>query len=169
MTPIQVQYAQLSEERAREVDALLKSAFPDMKGDYHAAQPPDGIFLHHQDGQLTGHLAAYRRDVRIDGQPEHIGLLGGIAVARSWRGRGIAKALIGAAHRYFRAQGIRYSVLFAFEPTYYASSGYKPMENETRFVENGTARRFVYRGGMVAELGDAPWSCRLLDLRSEVV
>jgi len=148
---------------------LLDDAFPDMAGDYYGSTIPDAVFLETRGKDVLGHLALFKRDVLLDGQSDRIGLLGGIAVASGWQGRGLAKALIAAAHDQLRHDGIAFSILFAFEPDRYRSSGYQLMLNETRFLEAGQTRQFVYRGGMVAALGDQPWTCRLLDLQGPVV
>jgi len=148
---------------------LLDDAFPDMAGDYYGSTIPDAVFLETRGDDVLGHLALFTRDVLLDGRPDRIGLLGGIAVATGRQGRGLAKALIAAAHDQLRGDGIAFSILFAFDPDRYRSSGYRPMLNETRFLEAGRPQQFVYRGGMVAALGDKPWTCTLLDLQGPVV
>jgi len=148
---------------------LLDDAFPDMAGDYYGSVIPDTVFLETRGKDVFGHLALFKRDVLLDGQPDRIGLLGGIAVATGWQGMGLAKALIAAAHDQLRHDGVAFSILFAFDPDRYLSSGYRPILNETRFLEAGLPRQFVYRGGMVAVLGDRPWTCGLLDLQGPVV
>jgi hypothetical protein len=43
------------------------------------------------------------------------------------------------------------------------------MTNETRFLEDGVWKQFVYRGGMVAELAKQKWPDGILDLRGRTV
>jgi predicted acetyltransferase len=93
-----------------------------------------------------------------------VGLIGEIAVAADHRGRG-SRGLVRQAHDDLRARSIPFSILFAFAPRVYASSGYKPMQNETRFRDiDGAWKTFVYRGGMYAELSDRAWPNQLVDL-----
>ncbi len=63
-----------------------------------------------------------------------------------------------------------FSVLFAFDPARYRSSGYRLMTNETRFLDSdGRWKQLVYRGGMFAELGSRKWPNRMLDLRGRAL
>jgi hypothetical protein len=60
--------------------------------------------------------------------------------------------------------------LFAFEPRVYSSSGYKLMQNRTRFLDmDGEWKSIVYRGSMYAELLGRPWPNLPIDLRGPVV
>nr|WP_295891637.1 GNAT family N-acetyltransferase [uncultured Devosia sp.] len=152
----------------KSVQLLLDEAFPDMAGNYCGSTIPDAIFVERRAADILGHAAVFKRNVLLDGRPDRIGLLGGIAVATAWQGQGLAKALIAAAHDQLRRDGIAFAILFAFEPDRYLSSGYSPMTNQTRFLQAGRHRQFVYRGAMVAALGDEPWTCRLLDLQGPV-
>jgi hypothetical protein len=52
----------------------------------------------------------------------------------------------------------------------YLSSGYRLMQNETRFLDvDGAWKTFVYRGSMFAELAERPWPNRMLELAGGVV
>jgi predicted N-acetyltransferase YhbS len=156
--------------RASQARALLDVAYPDgAPGEldkYYARHGlPAATFLVEEDNLVVGHLSVFERQVRIGEEALQIGLLGEIAIAADRRKQGLAADLVAHAHRYLRSRAIPFSVLFAFEPAVYASSGYKPMLNETRAIEaDGQWRTYVFRGGMVAELSDRPWSGKLLDL-----
>jgi predicted acetyltransferase len=110
------------------------------------------------------------RDVAIGGELEEIGILGGIAVAPDQRRTGHARTLVRHAHELLRKRSIAFSILFAFEPRIYDSSGYRLMQNITRYIdEEGTTKTLVYRGSMYAELSQRPWPNELLDLRGRTV
>ncbi len=121
-----------------EVHALLRDAFPSDEataaGDYYPPYgPPATILVLREGHQIIGHLVAYRREIAIGREPVEIGMIGGVAIASAHRGTGHARALVERTHVRFRQWALPFSVLFAFEPSVYASSGYKPMANTTRF------------------------------------
>ncbi|HEL3735313.1 TPA: GNAT family N-acetyltransferase [Stenotrophomonas maltophilia] len=156
------------EHRQQAVD-LLRQAFPDMQGEGYAIPGPVALVLAMGGDHVVAHLALYERNVLLDGEPERMGLIGGVVVRADVRRQGIASRLIEAAHAELRRHGIDFAVLFALDHRHYASAGYVPMQNETCFIEDGHVRRFVYRGGMVATLGARRWTTALLDLQGETV
>ncbi|MFD3266634.1 GNAT family N-acetyltransferase [Phenylobacterium ferrooxidans] len=166
---LSVPHADLSRSLRPKVQALLAMAFPDLEGDYYKGPVPDRLFICCDDSQPVAHLAAYRRTAKADDKDCLIGMIGGVAVSPTHRRKGLSKLLIHEAHQFFRSEGISHTILFAFEPTIYASSGYELMTNPVRFVEAGEERQFVYRGSMIAHLDGSVWSVGLLDLQGEVV
>jgi predicted acetyltransferase len=156
------------------VQALLADAFPEgpsTDGDYYARHGvPDRILIVQESRQVVAHLALYRRPAKIGDEPLEIGMVGGVAVAPDHRRRGHCRLLLRRAHDYLRARAIAFSILFAFEPLVYRSSGYRLMQNETHFLDvDGAWKSFVYRGGMYAELAERSWPDRTLDLAGRVV
>jgi GNAT superfamily N-acetyltransferase len=167
MTLIRTSLTSLPRDLTAQVQALLRDAFRDGDSPHYnyGPQPPDVVVLQLDGNFIAGHLAAYTREVVIGTAPATIGLIGGVAVAETKRLRGHARAMIAEAHRYFAARGIAYSLLFAASPAIYRSSGYRDMTNTTRFVDHdGASKQLVYRGGMVAALGDTGWPDQPLDL-----
>ena len=82
------------------------------------------------------------------------------------RGRGHVRILMAEIHRHFTAEALPFSLLFAFVPAVYRSSGYREMTNTTRFLDHdGAWKDLVFRGGMVAELGSRRWPDLPIDLR----
>ncbi len=160
----------LSGDREQAVQTLLKQAFPDIGEDYYSADRPDRIVLLSNEGRPIGHLAAYVRTVSIADEELAIGLVGGVAVDAQHRRQGHAKRLLREAHGFFTGLALPFSVLFAFDPARYRSSGYRLMTNETRFLDSdGRWKQLVYRGGMFAELGSRKWPNRMLDLRGRAL
>ncbi len=156
------------------VQALLADAFPEgasTNGDYYALHgTPDRILIAREAHRVVGHLAIYCRQVKMGGEGLEIGILGGVAVAQDDRRKGHCRRLLQRAHDYLRARSIPFSILFAFEPRVYLSSGYRPMQNETHFLDvDGAWKTFVYRGSMYAELAARPWPNRMVDLAGRVV
>jgi predicted acetyltransferase len=170
---IQSSLADLEAGVAREARALLKATFLEDapgKDDYYAEYGTPALIVVLRDGsQVIGHLAAYERDVSIGSEALRIGMIGGVVIAPGYRGAGHSRALIGHAHAHFEAGKIPFSVLFAYEARVYESSGYKPMQNETRLFDKGAWHTFVFRGSMYAELSERPWPNQLLDLRGGAV
>ena len=157
-------------ELATEVSALLNDAFPDAAPDelrtYYARHGVPTTSLLLQDGsRVVGHLAVYERHIRIGGDKVFVGLLGEIATAADRRRTGLARLLIGHAHEHLQAQAIPFSILFAFEPRIYLSSGYQPMHNQTTFIAaDGQSTTLVFRGSMYAELLEDVWPNLPIDL-----
>ncbi|MEX6389167.1 hypothetical protein [Proteus mirabilis] len=89
-------------------------------------------------------------------------------VAHKYRGKGVAASLIKMAHAILKEYFVNFSILFAAD-VYYLSSGYIPMKNLTRFIENNEKKEFIYDGGMVCELGSQNWNVNILELNGEVV
>jgi predicted acetyltransferase len=152
------------------VHGLLDTAFLG-EGDYYSEHGMPALILVLCDGaHVIGHLALYEREVGIAGETVTIGMIGGVAIASDYRGRGYSRALVRHAHEYPKEQSIPFSILFAYEPRVYESSGYKLMRNETHFLDvDGAWKSFVYRGSVYAELSDRRWPNQLLDLRGRVV
>ena len=156
------------------VQALLNEAFPEgssTNGDYYARHGvPDRILIAREAQQVVGHLAVYQRRVKMGDEALEIGMIGAVAAALDHRRKGRCRLLLRRAHDYLRARSIPFSILFAFEPFVYLSSGYRPMQNETHFLDaDGAWKTFVYRGSMYAELAKRPWPNRMLELAGGVV
>ena len=154
---------------AANVRDLLNDAFdggPDELSHYYARYGlPTTTLLLTECDHVIGHLALYEREIRIGSEALVVGLLGEIAIAASHRRRGLARDLVHEARGHLRAASISFSILFAYEPRVYASSGYKLMRNVVRFLDtDGAWKTFVYRGSMYAELLGRPWPNRPVDL-----
>jgi predicted acetyltransferase len=126
---------------------------------------PAATLLLTESGCVVGHLAIYEREIRIGNETLQAGLLGEIAVAADRRRAGLARNLVHEAHAHLQAHAIPFSILFAYEPRVYVSSGYRLMQNQMRFLDtDGQWKTFVYRGSMYAELLGRPWPDQTVDL-----
>jgi len=171
---IEISRGALTGELETKVQALLDDAFPKgsaTNGDCYALHGiPDRILIAREARQVVGHLAVYRRRVKNGGEVLEIGMVGGVAVLPDHRRKGHCRLLLLRAHDYLRARSIHFSILFAFEPRVYLSSGYRLMQNETHFLDvDGAWKTFVYRGSMYAELTQRPWPNQVLELAGGVV
>lgn len=159
-----------TDEHLSEVCGLLNDAFPDGAPDelnyyYSRRGIPEATLLLAEGHRVVGHLALYEREIQIGNDELTVGLLGEIAVAADHRRMGLGHRLVHEAHERLRAESIPFSILFAFEPRVYASSGYKLMQNKTRLLDtDGKWKTFVYRGSMYAELSGRSWPNLPIDL-----
>jgi len=164
-----------SAEFATEVGALLNDAFPDgapneLSGYYSRHGIPTTTLLLRDGRRAVGHLAIFERHIKIGNASQEVGLLGEIAIAADRRRAGLARGLVQDAHAHLKERSIPFSILFAYDPRVYASSGYKLMPNKVRFLDaDGQWKTFVYRGSMYAELLGRPWPSQLIDLCGPVV
>jgi predicted acetyltransferase len=171
---LEVRPDDLSGGLASAVYRLLRDAWPEdgpNEGDYYRKLGPPAVAIVLRDGpQVCGHLGLYTREVEIGNETLEIGMLGGVVVVPDRRRRGYSRLLVRHAHEYLKERRIPFSILMAYEPRIYEGSGYKLMQNATRFIEpDGTAATFVYRGSMYAELSQKRWPNQLLDLRGPTV
>lgn len=159
----------VTEAELRSIRSLLSDAFPEITDGFYRRQVPACLVTATEGEAIVGQLAVHERPVLIDGEAEVIGIIGLVAVAHTHRRRGVAANMLVKAHDYLRSKGIAYSILFAVSEKYYTGAGYREMENETAFIEDGESKTFVYRGGMALSLSERPWAARRLDLQGEVV
>jgi predicted acetyltransferase len=157
-------------EFAGEVHALLNDAYNEgapneLKSYYARHGVPTTTMLLREGRRVVGHLAIFERQIMIAEEAVQVALLGEIAIAPDRRRRGLVRTLVRHAHERLQARAIPFSILFAYEPRVYVSSGYKLMHNQTRFVDaDGQSKTLVYRGSMYAELSERRWPDRLIDL-----
>jgi N-acetylglutamate synthase-like GNAT family acetyltransferase len=149
-----------------QVDTLLRTAF-DLADPYdYGTDRAEVVLVLDDTGRAIGHAATYRRPISIGDETMTVGMIGGVAIDPGERGRGHVRALMAEIHRHFTAEALPFSLLFAFVPAVYRSSGYREMTNTTRFLDHdGAWKDLVFRGGMVAELGRRRWPDLPIDLR----
>lgn len=116
--------------------------------------------------QIVGHLATYLREIEVGAHPLTIGMIGSVATKIAFRQQGIAKLLVEHAHRDFLFQNIIYSILFAYVPNYYISSGYRLLEDKIHYLDYEMGWRYlVFPGSMVCELSGKEWPAGIIDLK----
>ena len=149
-----------------QVDTLLRTAF-DLTDPYdYGPDRAELVLVIGDDDRAMGHAATYRRAISIGDETVTVGMIGGVAIDAAERGRGHVRRLMAEIHRHFTAEALPFSLLFAFVPAVYRSSGYREMTNTTRFLDHdGAWKDLVFRGGMMAELGRRRWPDLPIDLR----
>jgi predicted GNAT family N-acyltransferase len=159
----------LSADLAAQVDTLLQVCFG-QTAPYDYGPDRAELLLPLREGRVVGHLAAYRRAIRIGDETERVAMIGGVAIDPAERGRGHVRTMLADCHARFAAEGLPFSILFAFIPAVYRSSGYREMTNTTRFLDHdGGWKELVFRGGMVAALGSRRWPDLPIDLHGPAV
>jgi len=123
-------YIGANSEFVTEVGALLNDAFPDgapneLSGYYSRHGIPTATMLLREGPRTIGHLAIYERLINIGNASLQVGMLGEIAVAADRRRTGLARRLVRDAHAHLQERSIPFSILFAYDPRVYVSSGYK--------------------------------------------
>jgi predicted acetyltransferase len=153
---IRTSHIEASNEFATEVHVLLNDAFPEgapneLSGYYSRHGIPTTTMLLRESRRVVGHLAIYERQIKMGNEILQVGLIGELAIAAHRRRAGLARRLVRQAHENLQGRLIPFSILFAYDPRVYASSGYKLMQNQTRFLDaDGQWKTFIYRGGMIA-------------------
>jgi predicted acetyltransferase len=127
----------LGGDLASQVHALLSDAWPEdtpNEGDYYRTRgAPTTILILRVAQHVLAHVGVYERQVAIGSEMLTIGMLGGVVVAPEQRRKGYSRILVRHAHERLRVGHIPFSILFANNPRVYGSSGYKLMQNATRF------------------------------------
>jgi predicted acetyltransferase len=165
---------ELSGDLASRIHALLSDAWPEdapNEGDYYRTHgAPTAVVIIREAVNVIAHLAVYQREVAIANETLDLGILGGIVVAPDHRRNGHSRALVRRAHEWLQGRRIPFSILFTHEPRLYTSSGYRLMQNPTRFTDSdGKIKTKFHVGGMYAELSERRWTNQTLDLRGRVV
>lgn len=126
----------------------------------HFNEPPAHRWLI-RDGQggLAAQLAAHEK--RLFTEEGGVVLIGGVAevcVRPDHQGRGYVGAMLAAAHAWMRDHGIAFSLLSG-NPRYYASSGYRAVDNLLRdgVGPSGEVVRVKAEGMLAVALSKAPW------------
>jgi predicted N-acetyltransferase YhbS len=154
----------LTDAQDAQIGTLMREAYP------NTPDPKHRILALGPDDAVIGYLSAYVRTIGIGDRETPIGLIGDVATRIAFRGQGVAKALVAQAHSHFRQEGLLYSMLFAFDPPVYRSSGYEILNDAVTFVDGGGfTRTRALAGTMVCALTDVPWPFGAIDLRGPKV
>ncbi|MFH1498640.1 MAG: GNAT family N-acetyltransferase [Verrucomicrobiota bacterium] len=126
----------------------------------HFNEPPAQRWLiRGDDDGLAAHLAVHdKRFEAAGGQTFRFGGVAEVCVHPAYRGKGYVGALLAAAHAWMAAEGFAFSVLSG-KPSYYASSGYRTVDNGFRDGVDaaGAPARVRAEGLMALALTDRAW------------
>jgi predicted N-acetyltransferase YhbS len=119
--------------------SLLSACFPDpcfSTRRYCHEMPAHRWIVEDERGGLAAHIAAHDKliglrngDIRVLGIAE-------VCVRQDFRGHGLVRELVAAAHAWGRAEGFPYAMLFG-RPEVYQSSGYTLIANPIRRFDSG--------------------------------
>lgn len=110
---------------------LLALSFPEYWGRSVQAGRSHLAFNSHpvvacSQGRLIGNCGILRTPVQLDSRVVTVGCIGSVAVHPDFRGQGVAGAMLQAAIRQMRSEGITLSALFTDKPQVYARHGWAP-------------------------------------------
>ena len=105
-----------------------------------------GFYIYPVDGMVAGFYQASRRA----GRAAHVGVLGTLALAPDYQGRGIARAMLGEALRMLQADGARRVELTVESDNPKAIAFYERLG----FQREGTLRQFYKRADDAAYVDD---------------
>ncbi|MFG3049878.1 GNAT family N-acetyltransferase [Kitasatospora sp. NPDC048239] len=88
--------------------------------------------IRQQDGRLVAHTGLRRLPLTVGGLDTEVVGVGGVAVAPDLRGRGLARAVVGAALGHARTLGPRHALLFCRPPlvALYRRLGWRELDGE---------------------------------------
>lgn len=85
-------------------------------------------------GAVRSACAIVERDLRIGDARVRLGLIGSVSTDPAWRGRGFASRVLKAAEKELAEHGATFSMLWADEPGFYSSHGYREVGAELDYV-----------------------------------
>ncbi len=85
-------------------------------------------------GAIVSACAAMERELVVGSERIRVGLIGSVATAETHRRRGLGTKMLAAAERYLSEAGALFSLLWADDPAFYETRGYRPMGWEVDFV-----------------------------------
>ncbi len=133
------------------------------------SQMPRHRWIIREQGRVIAHVAVHDKSVGTPVGDLAIGGVAEVAVRPDFRGRGLVRQLIAAAHADLVWRGVPFAFLFG-DHNVYESSGYVPVNNPLRFYDPSRNEWCVRpdASAMVALLGSTPWPEGEIDLRGPV-
>jgi len=118
---------------------------------------------------VIAHLAMHDKSIGSPAGDLAIGGVSEVSVHPDFRGRGLVKKLLVAAHAAFAQRGVPFAFLFG-NGDVYRSSGYVQVKNPLRFFDPARNEWCVRPDGaaLVARLGSTPWPDGEIDLRGPI-
>ncbi len=128
------------------------------------------IILAKTGDRIIGISCSYVRNMSINSVYFIAAQVGAVAVHPDFRGSHLVTKMIGLLHALFKKEGVNASFLFAYEPKYYISSGYKMLNNPMRFYDrkSNTWKQFVWHNSMYREFGNFELPSGLIEFKGEV-
>ena len=133
------------------------------------SEMPQHRWLIREPGRVIAHAAMHDKSIGSAAGNFAIGGIAEVSVHPDFRGRGLVKQLLAAAHAAAAQRVVPFAFLFGNRDVY-RSSGYVPVKNPLRFFDpdrNGCYVR-LDDTALVALLGPTPWPEGEIDLRGPI-
>ena len=116
-----------------------------------------------EDGEVRAACALLVREFRVGPRRVRGGLIGSVASAPAWRGRGLGTRLLAEAEGTLRTRGCVFALLWANDPGFYLARGYAPfgVECDTLLVSDLAPALPEASGVRALRPGDEPFLQRL--------
>ncbi|MBK7408778.1 MAG: GNAT family N-acetyltransferase [Saprospirales bacterium] len=162
---------QLSPTLQQEIAGLLGRAFPGYpSGQTYFQQLPSFRFLATRAQQLVGHLAVAHRMINAGGTPAFVFGVCDLCVDPLFQHQKIGSILLDALEEEAVRFPVDFIVLVATEPEFYATKGFIPFENPSRWVSIkdhktvGLMQQPIPGGLLVKSLTGKKWGDGVVDL-----
>jgi GNAT superfamily N-acetyltransferase len=122
----------------RELTALLSVCFPGeerFRRQRFCREVPAHRWIITDGNMLSAHTAMHEKEITVNGEKYKTGGIAEVCVEPSYRGLGLVKTMLKAAHVWMRENGYDFSLLWASHTNVYASSGYCPIPNEVKYYD----------------------------------
>ena len=125
---------------------------------YFREPPQYRWYIRDDAGGIIAHVAVHEKVVEAAPDLIRIGGVGEVCVHPEFRGRGLVRELLSAAHVWLRSQHYPFTILFG-DPRIYGSSGYVEVDNLFTKAASGAASPSEYapRRAAVRQLADRAW------------
>jgi len=132
---------------------------------YYNEMPAHRWFIR-EPGRIIAHLATHDKTLGTTIGDLPIAGIAEVSVHPGFRGRGLVRQLLAAAHAYHTARAVPFAFLFGSRDVY-SSSGYLPVTNPLRCFHPDSAKWIVQPldSAMVKPLGTTIWPPGEIDLR----
>ena len=135
---VQILHAKLiTDAQRREINEMMHVVFGDSYNDYIWA-PDDWHFLIYENGQLVSTVAIVERTCRVGEQAVKVGGIGDVSTLPAWRGKGLARRLLGSAADFMRETlKVDFGLLECSEQMkpFYAGLGWQVVAAEVYFEQ----------------------------------
>lgn len=136
---------------------LLKTAFGENKELEDTSEMTLRVIVRHPQDKETiiAHAAAYTR-VMTHQATDFLGaIIGDVAVAPEFQGKGLMREMLYSLHQHLISQAVDHSFLFAYNTDIYISSGYQVLNLPIHYYDINDKRwnTYIYHGAMFHSFG----------------
>lgn len=121
--------------------------------------------------QLVGQVGLDYRVMNLNGKPVRVLGIIDLCVSKIKRSRGIGSLLLSKIDNFCEGKSVDFLLLFADNPKLYLNAGFKPVNNECKWLQIDDENQTTYGIGhdkinelMIKEVGNIKWENGKLDL-----